>query len=153
MEIIKEVNKGDINSSLMRLNKDIKKNTSYYNKVVNDAYISMEEKYEIALEYHKKLLNYKKVLIVLDGLINKYCNDNNISIYTLVHKQWADKYQSDFFCRTSDSIPHYTFNSAKNDIESTKEYTSTCNTCNTCQTCNNSQDSCDTSYYEAVTSV
>lgn len=83
MEIINKLSKKDIGSSLLRLNRDIKKIESYVSKI-NEMKEDLDAKLDYMKNIQKQLNVYKYIVINLLNLAQKWCVNNGSPVYFFV---------------------------------------------------------------------
>ena len=89
MEIINELSSRDIGSSLLRLNRDIKKIGVYASKI-NEMKEDLDAKLKYMQNIQKQLYVYKYIVINLLNLAQKWCVDNGSPVYFFVMNNARD---------------------------------------------------------------
>ena len=83
MEVINHLRTRDISSSLLRLNRDIKKIDTYVSKI-SSSNEDLDEKVRYMKNIQKQLTVYKYIVVNLLNLAQKWCVDNGSPVYFFV---------------------------------------------------------------------
>lgn len=167
MEIINELSKRDIGSSLLRLNRDIKKIEHYVSKI-NEMKDDVDAKLKYMQSIQKQLNVYKYIVINLLNLAQKWCVDNGSPVYFFVMNNARDTCShcnagqgsetncgENYYNEAFDTMNHvdYGFCNGCQSIYTTGDVATCgscdadcygCNECDSCQHCNSCEgcDSC-----------
>ena len=83
MEVINHLRTRDIGSSLLRLNRDIKKIDTYVSQI-SSSNEDLDEKVRYMKNIQKQLTVYKYIVVNLLNLAQKWCVDNGSPVYFFV---------------------------------------------------------------------
>lgn len=89
MEVINKLSKRDIGSSLLRLNRDIKK-IDHYVSEISSSNEDLDEKVRYMKNIQKQLTVYKYIVVNLLNLAQKWCVDNGSPVYFFVMNNARD---------------------------------------------------------------
>lgn len=155
MEVINELNTKDINTSLLRLKKDLIVAQENVDKIINDTNVDLSTKYNLVNNFRDKVITYNRVLDTLIKVLNEYFNEHYITIWNLSLSQWISQYKTNLNCTYENSHePNYYLDENLElgcescDTSCNSSYTQvTCSSCNaSCNHCNSEQSSCSSDY-------
>lgn len=162
MEVIKNLTKKDINTSIMKIKKQGFIND--YDKAIAD----LDEKIKTLKSQSKAIKEGRDRLYKILGNIIKYCGENNITVYNQALKIWESLYNCSWeetpdvykyvrningIYKSETSTNHLDCENCDNvqsDVEIDDWDVSTCSYTPQCSYCNNSQSGCKEAYASSI---
>lgn len=156
MEVIRQLDIVNINTSLLKIKKDLQQIQNTVNNFIDEEGLSLDDKVNKVKEINKRCTVYRFILKQTFNLINHYCTKNYISVFKSIVDKWTVKYNQSTSCSSnndfykselSDDYKITTYNSqAVDSIQ--------CESCFAqCQICNTAQSSCKGDYGKATWNV
>lgn len=153
MEIIRQLDKKNINISLLNIKKDLQQMQNTVNNFIDEEGLSLDDKIERVKEINKRCTVYKVILKQTFNLINHYCTKNYISVFKSIVDKWTIKYNQSVSCTSNNTFYK---SELSDDYKITSYNTSAvdkiqCENCfASCQICNTAQSSCKGDYGKAT---
>lgn len=149
MEVIKKLNDVNINTSLLKIKKDLQEMQMLVNNFIDEEGLSLDDKVKRVKEINKRCTVYKAILKQTFNLINNYCTANYITVFKTIVDKWSVKYNQSISCSSSNTF----YKSELSDDYKLTSYNKEavekieCLECfAACQVCNTAQTSCKGDY-------